>query len=51
MGLSARDVADSSIWQLMALYRGYLRAQGVKLEGGAPSDSAFERALREARDE
>lgn len=50
MGLSAREVGDSSIWQLMALYRGYLKAQGVKIGGGAPSDDDFERAVREARD-
>lgn len=51
MGLSARDVGDCSIWQLMSLFGGHLKAQGVETGGGAPSDEAFERAVREARGE
>ena len=50
MGWPASEVARSSIWRLMASYRGWKQANGIEDKPSAPSEDEFDQAVMRAYD-
>lgn len=48
MGWPANEVARTSIWRLMAAFKGYRRAQGEDDKPKAPTEADFEAAVLRA---
>lgn len=44
MGWPASEVARTSIWRLMAAYRGYRKANGIEDKPPAPTEEQWEAA-------